>query len=55
MILCILGVFVDVKILFFFFVQPFPMPPKVAINGTGVGVRLLPLADDMVGNGNEFL
>ena len=54
MILCILGVFVDVKILFFIFVQPFPMPPNVAIKGASVGVIPLPLADDMVDNGNEI-
>jgi hypothetical protein len=54
-ILCIVGVLVDFKFFFFVVVRPFPMPPKVEIKGADVGVMLLPLADDMMGDGNEFL
>lgn len=55
MILCILGVLADFKFVFFFLVQPSPMLPKVEIKGADVGVILLPLAEDMEGQRNEFL
>jgi len=53
-ILCILGVLGDFKFVFFL-LQPSPMPPKVEIKGAEVGVILLPLAEDMEGQKNEFL
>lgn len=53
-ILCILGVLADFKFVFFL-LQPSPMPPKVEIKGADVGVILLPLAEDMEGQRNEFL